>query len=63
MAGRRPVLKGVAKIVLTTEYTEYTEIRGDVFVAARQFVHKTANFAMVKAYWLVGKMIVEKQGG
>jgi hypothetical protein len=35
----------------------------DVFVAARQFVHKTANFAMVKAYWLVGKMIVEKQGG
>ncbi len=40
----------------------YEQVR-DVFVAARQFVHKTANFAMVKAYWLVGKMIVEKQGG
>jgi hypothetical protein len=38
----------------------YEQVR-DVFVAARQFVHKTANFAMVKAYWLVGKMIVEKQ--
>ena len=32
MAGRRPVLKGFAKIVLTTEYTEYTEIRGVCFV-------------------------------
>ena len=40
----------------------YEQVR-DVFVAARQCVHKTANFAMVKAYWLVGKMIVEKQGG
>lgn len=40
----------------------YAQVR-DVFVQARQFVHKTANFAMVKAYWLVGKMIVEKQGG
>ena len=35
----------------------------DVFEQARQFVRTTANFAMVKAYWLVGKMIVEKQGG
>ena len=40
----------------------YRQVR-DVFVQARQYVHKTANFAMVKAYWLVGKMIVEKQGG
>ena len=40
----------------------YSQVR-DVFVHARQFVHKTANSAMVKAYWLVGKMIVEKQGG
>ena len=32
MAGRRPVLEGVAKIVLTTEYTEYTEIRDEFFV-------------------------------
>ena len=42
--------------------TFYEQVK-NVFVEARQFVHKTANFAMVKAYWLVGKMIVEKQGG
>jgi len=35
----------------------------DVIHEARRFVHVTANVAMVKAYWLVGKMIVEKQGG
>ena len=40
----------------------YGKVR-DVFEQARQFVRTTANFAMVKAYWLVGKMIVEKQGG
>ncbi|MBQ7190084.1 MAG: DUF1016 family protein [Kiritimatiellae bacterium] len=40
----------------------YGKVR-DVFAQARQFVRTTANFAMVKAYWLVGKMIVEKQGG
>ena len=34
-----------------------------VFEQARQVVRTAANFAMVKAYWLVGKMIVEKQGG
>ena len=32
MAGRCPVLEGVAKIILTTEYTEYTEWRGVCFV-------------------------------
>ena len=50
------------KIVATADSAFYAQVR-DVFVQARQFVHKTANFAMVKAYWLVGKMIVEKQGG
>ena len=50
------------KAVLKTDAAFYAQVR-DVFVQARQFVHKTANFAMVKAYWLVGKMIVEKQGG
>ena len=50
------------KAVVKTESAFYAQVR-DVFVQARQFVHKTANFAMVKAYWLVGKMIVEKQGG
>ena len=52
----------VKKIVATADSAFYAQVR-DVFVQARQFVHKTANFAMVKAYWLVGKMIVEKQGG
>ena len=50
------------KAIVKTDAAFYAQIR-DVFVQARQFVHKTANFAMVKAYWLVGKMIVEKQGG
>ena len=50
------------KVVEKTDAAFYAQVR-DVFVQARQFVHKTANFAMVKAYWLVGKMIVEKQGG
>ena len=50
------------KAIVKTESVFYAQVR-DVFVQARQFVHKTANFAMVKAYWLVGKMIVEKQGG
>jgi len=50
------------KAVVKTDAVFYAQVR-DVFVQARQFVHKTANFAMVKAYWLVGKMIVEKQGG
>lgn len=50
------------RVVVKTEISFYEQVR-DVFVEARQFVHKTANFAMVKAYWLVGKMIVEKQGG
>ena len=40
----------------------YAQVR-EVIVEARRYVHKTANVAMVKAYWLVGKMIVEKQGG
>ena len=30
---------------------------------ARQKVYATANFAMVEAYWEIGKSIVEKQGG
>jgi len=58
--------KGVVKTEKTTgavvDSAFYGKVR-DVFEQARQFVRTTANFAMVKAYWLVGKMIVEKQGG
>ena len=44
------------KAVIKTDAVFYAQVR-EVFVQARQFVHKTANSAMVKAYWLVGKMI------
>ena len=30
---------------------------------ARNKVYQTANFAMVEAYWNIGKSIVEQQGG
>ena len=58
--------KRIAKAKKTTEAVVdsafYGKVR-EVFEQARQFVRSTANFAMVKAYWIVGKMIVEKQGG
>ena len=40
----------------------YSQVRG-VIAEARRYVHAAANTAMVKAYWLVGKMIVDQQGG
>ena len=40
----------------------YDEIK-KILSEARQKVYATANFAMVKAYWEIGKSIVEKQGG
>ena len=40
----------------------YGQVRA-VVQEARRYVHAAANVAMVKAYWLVGKMIVERQGG
>ena len=40
----------------------YSQVRG-VIAEARRYVHTAANTAMVKAYWLVGKMIVDRQGG
>lgn len=40
----------------------YSQIKS-VLNAARQKVYSTANFAMVEAYWNIGKLIVEKQGG
>lgn len=48
--------------LLRNESAFYAQVR-TVIVEARRYVHKTANIAMVKAYWLVGKMIVEQQGG
>ncbi|MDL2272627.1 DUF1016 N-terminal domain-containing protein [Desulfovibrio sp. OttesenSCG-928-I05] len=40
----------------------YSQIRS-ILAAARSKVYSAANFAMVEAYWHIGKSIVEKQGG
>ena len=40
----------------------YSQIR-DILTTARNKVYSAANFAMVEAYWHIGKSIVEKQGG
>jgi hypothetical protein len=40
----------------------YTQI-SEILTAARNKVYAAANFAMVEAYWNIGKRIVEKQGG
>ena len=40
----------------------YNEIK-NILISARNKVYKTANFAMVEAYWNIGKSIIEEQGG
>lgn len=40
----------------------YDEIR-NILHTARNKVYQTANFAMVEAYWNIGKSIIEEQGG
>ena len=40
----------------------YNEIKR-ILVNARNKVYNTANFAMVEAYWNIGKKIIEEQGG
>lgn len=40
----------------------YNEIK-DILISARNKVYKTANFAMVEAYWNIGKRIIDEQGG
>ena len=35
----------------------------DILITARNKVYKTANFAMVEAYWNIGRSIIEEQGG
>lgn len=40
----------------------YCEIK-EILTAARNKVYQTANFAMVEAYWNIGKSIIEEQGG
>ena len=38
-------------------------LHGRILNMARNKVFKTANFAMVEAYWNIGKSIIEEQGG
>ena len=40
----------------------YNEVKA-ILVTARNRVYQTANFAMVEAYWNIGKTIIEEQGG
>ncbi len=35
----------------------------DILFEARKKVYQTANFAMVEAYWNIGKRIIDEQGG
>jgi hypothetical protein len=39
----------------------YNEIKS-ILINARNKVYTTANFAMVEAYWNIGKKIIEEQG-
>ena len=40
----------------------YSRIR-EILASARTKAYSAVNFAMVEAYWEIGKSIVEKQGG
>ncbi len=44
------------------DLTFYNQIK-EILSNARAKVYSTVNFAMVEAYWEIGKSIVEKQGG
>ena len=55
-------MRNKATIVPSVADDLYSQVRG-VIAEARRYVHAAANTAMVKAYWLVGKMIVDQQGG
>ena len=40
----------------------YVQIK-EILIAARAKAYSAVNFAMVEAYWLIGKQIVESQAG
>lgn len=46
--------------LMSTEF--YSQIK-EILVSARNQVYSAANFAMVEAYWNIGKSIVDYQGG
>ena len=47
---------------MVMENNFYNEIK-NILISARNTVYKTANFAMVEAYWNIGKRIIDEQGG
>ena len=47
---------------MQNENNFYNEIK-QILETARGRVYRAVNFAMVEAYWLIGKRIVEEQGG
>ncbi|MBQ9682356.1 MAG: DUF1016 family protein [Neisseriaceae bacterium] len=47
---------------MQNENNFYNEIK-QILETARGRVYRVVNFAMVEAYWLIGKRIVEEQGG
>ena len=59
------ILGGIKMNELKTiclEESFYEEVK-NIMMSARYKVYRSANSAMVEAYWLIGKRIVEKQGG
>jgi predicted nuclease of restriction endonuclease-like (RecB) superfamily len=44
-------------------HKEFYEGIKEILSTARNKVYQTANFAMVEAYWQIGKSIIEEQGG
>ncbi len=52
----------IARVVEVEEAELYTKVRGYI-VKARAKVYAVANKEMIDAYWNVGRLIVEKQGG
>lgn len=50
----------ISEIMMNQDF--YNEIK-NILIIARSKVYQTANFAMVEAYWNIGKSIVEEQGG
>jgi hypothetical protein len=51
-----------AAVVAAQDVEVYAQIR-DILTAARAKAYTAINFAMVEAYWLVGKQIVDDQAG
>ena len=55
-------LNVIRKRIFEMNQNFYDEIK-NILTAARNKVYQTANFAMVEAYWNIGKSIIEEQGG